>query len=396
MKDPALAQNGRWHTLSAEVSVAAVVHTPVSLMRMVDYAALLESDPRIRLDWTVAPDRFNAGVERMLDRLEVPVVPWAEIIERPYDLAMTTSLHQVEFLQAKRKFAAPHGCGYGKNYPSWAWPAGETPPVYGLDRESLLDTYGRPVFDGVVVPHVNDLRVMAEQCPQAAHTAVIGGDIAFDRLVAAQAFRERYRVDLGVRSQQTLVALGSTWGGESLLANFPELPGRLLRELPATYRVIMTMHPAAWHEHGPRQMRAVMRDAHEAGLDFIGPGADWRPLLAAADLFVGDHTSLTSYAAAAGLPVLLSHYADDEIAPNSLTAELAKHSPMLTDEPLMNQFAAARRARPRQQEVALQRISSKPGRSASVVREALYRFIGITEPTAPPRVDPMPHAELDH
>src|SRR2546423_9597170 len=180
MMEPA-QRPGRWSTLPAEISVAAVVHTVASLMRLVDYAALLESDPRIRLDWMVAPDRFNRGVAKHLEQLDVPTVSWDEALERSYDLAITTSLHQVERLAAKRKFAAPHGCGYGKKYPGWAWHTDATPPVYGLDRESLLDRDGRPVFDGVVVPHVQDLNTLLEQCPEAAHTAIIGGDLAFDR-----------------------------------------------------------------------------------------------------------------------------------------------------------------------------------------------------------------------
>ncbi|TCO62473.1 hypothetical protein [Actinocrispum wychmicini] len=395
MKEPAQPQPGRWQTLPAEVTVAAVVHTPVSMMRMLDYAALLEPDPRVRLEWTIAPDRFNTGTEQLLEKQRVSVVPWAQALERPYDLALTTSLHQVEFLQAKRKFAAPHGCGYGKRYPSWAWPAHENPPVYGLDRESLLDRDGRPVFDSVLLPHLADLAVLIQQCPEVAHTAIVGGDLAFDRLMAAGAYRERYRLDFGVRRKQTLVALGSTWGGESLLAKFRDLPNRLLTELSADHKMIMTMHPAAWYEHGPRQIRAWMRDANEAGLDFIGPGVDWRPLLAAADVFIGDHTSLTSYAAAAGVPVLLSHYSPDEIAPTSLIAELAEVCPRLTDEPLPDQLAMARQTRDAQQNVALARISAHPGRSALVVRKALYRLIGLPEPDLPPRVDPMARTELD-
>jgi hypothetical protein len=302
----------------------------------------------------------------------------------------------MEFLHAKRRFAAPHGCGYGKQYPSWAWPATETPPVYGLDRQSLLDQNGQSVFDAVMLSHTDQLPVLIKQCPEATHAAVIGGDPALDRLIASQPFRERYRLDLNVRRRQTLVAVASTWGGDSLLARFPDLPTRLLRELPADHRVIMTIHPAAWYEHGPRQMRAYLRDAREAGLDLVGPGADWRPLLAAADVAISDHTSLTSYAAAAGVPVLLSHYAEDEIAPGSLIAELARHSPRLSpDTPLVSQLEAARQARPTQQEIGIRRVSSVRGRSAAVVRQSLYNLMALAEPSTPPRVDHVPPGRLD-
>lgn len=388
---------GRWHTLPTERTVVVLAHTVASLMRVRDYAALLESDSRILLQWTAVPDRFNSGVPQLLDRLDVPVLPWqtATETETAFDLAIGASLHQMERPNAKRRFAAPHGCGYGKRYPSWAWPTNEPQPVYGLDRQSLLDQDGRPVLDGLVLSHNDQLDVLNEQCPEAAHAAVIAGDLAMDRLLASLPFRETYRLGFDVRRGQTLVVVATTWGRESLLARFPDLPARLIRELPADHRVIMTMHPAVWYEHGPRHICACLRAAQEAGLDLIGPGADWRPLVASADIVISDHTSLTSYAAAAGVPVLLSHYADDEIAPGSLIAELAANSPRLDPvAPLKDQFDAARRARAAQHEIGARRVSSVQGRSAAIVRRTLYNLMKLPEPPMPPRVDHVPPGEL--
>ncbi|MET0136700.1 MAG: hypothetical protein ABW215_24180, partial [Kibdelosporangium sp.] len=379
--------SGGWQTVPTERSVIVLAHTVASVMRMLDYVPLLEPDLRIRLDWTAVPDRFEGGVAALLDRLNVPVVPWQEARERSYDLAVSTSLHQMEFLHAKRKFAAPHGCGYGKRFASWLWPASETPPIYGLDSMSLLDQDGQLVFDSVVLSHADQLATLRDQCPEAVKAAVVGGDPAFDRLLASLQFRERYRHDLNVRRGQTLVAVASTWGRESLLAHFPSLPTWLMRHLPADHRVVMTIHPAVWHEHGPRQMYAYLREAHEAGLDLIGPGADWRPLLAAADMIISDHTSLSSYAAAIGIPVLLSHVAKDDIAPGSVIAALAEHSPQLDQQaPLQDQLNAARQASALQQAIAFNRVSSTRGRSAQVLRQTLYSLMALPEPSTPPRI----------
>lgn len=380
MKEDPLQRNGKWSTFFNEVYVNAVVHTPASLMRLIDYAGLLQPDPRVHIDWTVPPDRFDRGAGRLLDQLEVPVVPWQEAKSRLYDLAIATSLHLVGEIPAKHRFAAPHGCGYGKNYPAWHWPPGEDPPVYGLDRQSLLDKDGRPIFSGIALSHEDQYEVLGRQCPEAAHTALVAGDIALDRLVAGRPFRELYRLAFGVRRGQTLVAVASTWGSESLLAKFPDLPERLLRELPADHRVVMTMHPAAWLEHGPRQVRDYLRTAREAGLDLIGPAKDWRPLLAAADVIVADHTSLTSYAAAAGVPVLLSHYAKDDIAAESVTAALAEVAPLYDPaKPLTEQLQEARRTAQAQQAIALPGVSSALGRSAKIVRSAMYGWLGLTD-----------------
>jgi hypothetical protein len=392
MKQDPLQRNGKWSTFANEVHVNAVVHTPASLMQLVDYVDLLQPDRRVHIGWTVAPDRFNRGVGKLLDQLEVPVVPWEEACERPCDLAIATSLHLVGNLPAKHRFAAPHGCGYGKNYPGWSWPPGEEPPVYGLDRQSLLDKDGKPIFSGIVLSHEDQYEVLLRQCPEAAHAALVAGDIAFDRLVvASKPFRESYRLAFGIRRRQTLVAVASTWGSESLLAKFPDLPERLLRELPADHRAVMTMHPAAWFEHGPRQVREYLRPATDAGLDLIGPAKDWRALLAAADVIVADHTSLASYAAAAGVPVLLSHYAKDDIAAGSVTAALAQVAPLYDPaKPLTEQLQEARRTAQAQQAIALPGVSSVLGRSAKIVRSAMYGWLGLTEPDQPARIDQVP------
>jgi hypothetical protein len=391
MSDEPPQGNGQWSTFFNEVYVNAVVHTPTSLMRLIDYVGLLEGDRRVHIDWTVAPDMLNRGVGKLLDRLEVRVVSWEEACKRPYDLTIATSLHRVEELSTKYSLAGPHGCGYGKKYPPWIWAPGEDRPVYGLDRQSLLDQDGRPVFSGIVLSHKDQYDVLLRQCPEVAGAALVAGDICFDRLVASKPFRETYRLAFGVRRRQKLVAIASTWGCQSLLAKFPDLPERLARELPADHRVVMTMHPAAWFETGPREVRGYLRAATEAGLDLIGPAKDWRQLLVAADVIVSDHTSLTSYAAAAGVPVLLSHYAKDDIAAESVTAALAQVAPHYDPtKPLTGQLRQARATAQAQQAVALPGVSSVLGRSAKIVRSAMYEMLGLSEPDEPARVEPVP------
>ncbi|CAM4294589.1 hypothetical protein KIPE111705_46635 [Kibdelosporangium persicum] len=384
-----------WGTFRSEKTVCAVAHNAASAHRLVDYIELMEGDRRICIEWTVVPDRLGSGVTRMLDRLGIEPIPWPEAKKRSYDLAVCTSLHEVEFLDAKNRFAAPHGCGYNKRYPAWFWRTNDDPPVYGLDRQSLLDRDGKPVFAALVLSHIDQFTVLAGQCPEAAHAALVGGDIAFDRLLASLPLRERYRHDFRVGRNQKLVAVSSTWGPESLLSRFPALPERLTHELPADHRVVMTMHPAVWAEHGIRSVRSYLRDAVEAGMTLLGPAVDWRAVLAAADVLVSDHTSLTPYAAGAGIPVLLSHFARDEMSDRSPINDLARHSPRLdAAKPLLGQLAEAYAVRETQQRIALGQISSVRGQSARVVRKALYRLLKLSEPDTAPRVDAVPFGAL--
>jgi hypothetical protein len=395
---PTLPENRNWSTLPIERTAVLAVHTVAAAMRLQDIAVLLDEDPRIDLVYCPVPDRLGEGVDQILRKWEVRRVDWDEATSTTYDLVIGASLHQLGELPAKRRFATPHGCGFNKRWPSWAWPGpDDTRPTYGLERESLLDATDQLVVHKLNLPHHDQVVTLAKQCPEAvrAQAAVIGGDPAYDRLLVSLPLRRHYRSELSVRKEQQLVAVASTWGQASLLNRHPELLLRLLDELPAKYRVILTLHPAVWFGQGPQRIRAFLRKATGAGLDVVDAGEDWRGLLAAADVIIGDHTSVSVYGAASGVPFLLSHFAGDEVDPDSVMAELAEHSPRLDAERrLPEQLDAARRARSIQHKVAGERISSVPGRSAEILRRTLYRLLELDEPDGEPRVDPVSPPKL--
>jgi CDP-Glycerol:Poly(glycerophosphate) glycerophosphotransferase len=376
-----------WHTLGVKRTVLFAAHTPTSLDRLEDLAPLLDTDDRIQLRYTQVPDSLGDGVDQRLRDLEVSVVPWSEATERPVDLVVGASLHRLEDIPATKRFAVPHGAGYNKVWPAWARPMmGGARPVYGLDRRSLLDGRGRPVLDALMLPHPEHLATLRRQCPEVVDIAVVAGDPCYDRLVASMANRDRYRERLGVRGGQVLVVAASTWGPHSLLASQRDLLRRLPRELPANHRVIATMHPAVWSAHGVRSVRQLLRDVRETGVDLADAWEDWRGLVAAADVLIADHSSLSVYAAGVGVPVLLSHFPAGEVDPGSVLAGLAAHSPRLRqDQPLFGQVLAARDARPNQLRAVHDRLAARAGKSAEIIRETLYRLLELPEPAAPAR-----------
>lgn len=385
------AEGGNWNTFPTKVHVVIAVHTVAAAMRLKDLVGLLDEDPEIGLAYTAVPDRLGDGVEDLLKKWEVKRLAWEDASGGDYDLAIGASLHRLGDLRAQRTFAIAHGSGYNKRWPSWAWPGSdEKRPTYGLDRDSLLDKARRPVVDALNLSHIDQWETLKRQCPEATNAAMVGGDPSFDRLLVSKPSRQFYRDALGVRDGQTLVAVASTWGQVSLLNRHPDLLMRLLSELPANHKVILTAHPAVWFEHGPRRIRTLLREACRAGLDVIDAGEDWQGLLAAADFLVADHTSVSVYGAASGLPFLLSHFAEDEIDGDSVMAELAKLSPRLDDSvPLLEQLAAAAEAQPEQEKVAKERVSSVPGGSARVLRKKFYQLLEHPEPEREPRVEPV-------
>lgn len=384
---------GRWVTAQTRRTVVAVVHTVAGAGHLLDAVELLESDPRVQVVFTQAPDVLRNGVSELLRELNAVVVPWHQATRSQFDLAVATDAAGVHELRAPVLFL-PHGVMNNKRAP-----AGLSGPgsdlVVGL-AAPWLTWYGRLVPAVVGLSHVDWRKVLARQCPQALPAARVVGDLCLDRLVASRAVRCRYREALGVADGQIVVAVCSTWGPQSLFARFPALSGDLLSALSRQrYVVAVGLHPAVWYGHGPRQVLAWLREQRRDGLVVVDP-VGWRGLVAAADLVVGDHGSATVYAAAAGAPVLRVPWAADSVAVGSAVAAMAEVAPVVTNaEPLRRQVDAAVAAFTDQAgRVVAARVTSQPGRAARLLRSQMYRLLDLAEPSGAAETAPAGVARL--
>jgi hypothetical protein len=191
---------------------------------------------------------------------------------------------------------------------------------------------------------------------------------------------------------QRLVAVSSTWGRSSLFGQDLGLARRLLHELPRDeYQVAFVLHPNVWAEHSRYQVLGWLSTALAAGLLVIPPEDGWRAVLASADLLVGDHGSLSIYAAAIDVPVLLAAFGSDEIVPGTPMAELGSQAPRLGPGRLRDQVESALR----QDTAPLRDIASRAFASdAPGMRELLYDLIDLEAPSDAPALHvPDPVAE---
>jgi len=233
--------------------------------------------------------------------------------------------------------------------------------------------------------------------PRGRTTAVLAGDPCWDRVLAARPYRDRFRRALGVRDGQRLVLLNSTWNPESLFGDgggddvLPSLLPRLASEFPADeYRFAAVLHPNIWHGHGPGQIRAWLDRARRAGLALIDPLHGWRQALIAADAVIGDHGSVTYYAAALDTPVLLGAAPLAGLAPDAPVHDFVRDAPRLDPAlPLRAQVeAVVSQHQPRPEPAEF--ISSVPGESATRLRRLFYDALGIPEPDEPALLEPLP------
>ncbi|WJV45177.1 hypothetical protein [Streptomyces flavofungini] len=253
---------------------------------------------------------------------------------------------------------------------------------------------GELIPSAIVLSHEEQLARLRVGCPEALPVAHVVGDPCMDRLDASLPFRAEYRAALGVRPDQRLLVLSSTWGRRSLLGSAGDVVLRALAELPHdSFRVLAAVHPNAWYGHGGWQIRSWLRPHLDAGLLLPPPaGSTWQAALCAADAFIGDHGSVTLYAAGLGVPGLLGAFDEDGVAAGSPMAALGTVLPRLSPaRPLAAQLEDAARDQatdPRLAAVTAQ-ITSHPGDAPARLRRLCYRMLDLDEPAAPPTPRPV-------
>ncbi|GLW92423.1 hypothetical protein [Actinokineospora globicatena] len=357
----------RWQTVRTRRTVLVVVHTLVSGQRLLDVVGLVESDPRVQVLYTRAPDVFGGGVDRFLAGVGAFRIPWAQAVRERFDLVLAASSGGLERVHGPLVLL-PHGAAYGKR-------TGAGGPVYGLDAARLVRD-GRVLPSALVLSHERQREVLADQCPQAVDAALVAGDPCYDRMIASSGLRARYRAALGVRPGRELVVVTSTWGASSLVREELPLYTRLVRELdPCRYQVAATVHPAVWFGHGERQLRSWLAQPLARGLVLVEPEQDWRPAVIAADHVITDHGSTGVYAAAIGKPVLVTGSPADGLDPASPQALLAESAPRWT--PRRRVGRQFHQADPDLAAAVAARLTSHPRGSHRLLRERLYELLDL-------------------
>ncbi|MEU4502142.1 hypothetical protein [Streptomyces sp. NPDC024089] len=407
----------RWATRGKCLRVLLVVHNVTAATRLLDVLPLFDDDLRVQLLVTcTGSSAFAAGTAELLSDTGVPVLPWEQAVETAVDLVVSASFGgQLDALSGKLAVLS-HGVGYTKRL---ATPdtghrtpdtgsgagAGAPAPVFGLAPPWLLSDRGTPVADALVLSHPEQFERLRGACPEAVPTAVLAGDPCFDRILAARTRRGRFRRTLGVRPGQRLVLLNSTWNSESLFGDGTEVPGdgwcggdvvaalldRVADEFPVDeYRFAAVLHPNIWHGHGPGQIRAWLDRARRGGMALIDPLTEWRQALLAADAVIGDHGSVTYYAAALGTPVLLGavplHVLDPDAPISAFMREAPRLDPDASLSAQIGELIRCHRPLPGPAEFT----TSVPGESAARLRKLFYSMMGAPEPDRPATLEPLP------
>ncbi|SDH02851.1 hypothetical protein SAMN05421505_110162 [Sinosporangium album] len=380
-------------TNRTERTVVAVVHHFAGATRLLDVLPLVERDERVQTVFTVPPSSvFEESAHSFLRSTGALMMPWAQAVETPFDLALSAALGHLEQLHCPI-LAMEHGAGPYSYVPIRSGSGSlARRAVISLGARGLV-THGRVIPSALMLPHAHDRELLAQECPEALPAAVVAGDPCLDRMLASRHLRLAYRNALGVGPSQKLVVVTSHFGEDSLLQNHRELLLRLPAELPTEdYRAVVILHPNIWFWHGRRQVAAWFDACSRSRVTVLPPEEGWRAALVAADSVIGDRGSLACYGAALGAPVLLAPFKEENVVPDSLFACLAAIAPRLDpDSPLVDQLEALERLWTPEDTVAVRsRLVSVPGQAARLFRQTMYRLMRLSEPVSEARTEPVP------
>lgn len=382
-----------WATVAFSHRVLVVARTTTSLNRILDVLPALADDPRIQVSFTIDEgSEFSVGVADRVRALGAHIIPWSAATTTAFDLVIAASdnsdLHEL----VGPLLLIPHGAGYQKYSPHSDPAAGPDRELSGLGVAALWHR-GRPIPTRIGVSHENQIAQLKLAAPALADRAAVIGDPCLDRLSMLGRDRDRQRRLLGLRPGQALVAVTSTWGGESTMGRWPTLPAELLAQLPYDeFRVAAILHPNVWAYHGSWQIEHWLKRARSAGLMLVPPTGSWQSVLAAASCVLGDHGSLSAYATGLRSPLVLATFGDAEVPAGTSMSELGAQMPRLVrEQPLSNQI---RRAIADVDRAQLDRLAdqvfARRGESLALLRELMYEMMVLTPPAATPVPEPSP------
>lgn len=220
---------------------------------------------------------------------------------------------------------------------------------------------------------------------------MVVGDPCLDHLLAYRHHTRRFREMLGATGKHVVV-LASTWGPESLFGRMPDLPGRLVAELPADeFTVSLILHPGVHAAHSSWQITGWMSTAARSGVVLVPPRGEWRSVMIAASCVISDSGSLALYAAALDKPVLLAGPSSTAVAGSPSAALLSGASHVDRDRPLRGQVEDAIREHvPGTYEDITDRAADCRAQSAQRLRAVMYRLMNLPEPAESAAFPPIP------
>lgn len=361
-----------------------VVRTHTSLDRVLELLEVIGQGVSLAIKFVIdAGSSFAREVSEKLRALGAQEMTWEGARNVRWDaiLAAHADNQLAELTELSGNlFLIPHGIGYNRKRLA---STGGRPGPAGLSSHEL--TAGGKVFPALVGLSSSEQR--SRMCEEARGRGIVIGDLVLDKLVAHVHQKPYFQEDLKIGNRK-LIVVSSTWGKWSAYATQREIITRLVADLPSDeYAVALVLHPNIWWGESEYEIKVHLRDALDSGLLLIDH-TTWQSAIVAADLVVGDHGSVTCYAACMGLPVLVVADGSAELDEESPLAELHAALPRISvSEPLRERVERTLAEHdPAHWESYTDKLFELPGQGLEMAANALLGLMGLPPLTESPRL----------
>ena len=269
---------------------------------------------------------------------------------------------------------------------------------HGIPNNKIIKgveyAYGRAVlhnksrYNTIFAPSLlnRDRAVELQPCLRD-HIAVVG-DLRVDAVLELAKQHRQIRKRLGFSENDKVVLFMSTWGPMSLMERFGPALFEEARHLMdrGIYKFIIGSHPNLWQQQWAveRPWGDFLRAQRAHGFLVMEPDESWEPYVAACDLAVSDHTSLSLYYTMLGKPIVFVPSVTKDLAEGSVQIKLINissslESPQQLEKTLQRTF----------QEYPIDKlqqlshdICSYPGEAAQRITVEIYDLLRLAPPEA--------------
>lgn len=278
--------------------------------------------------------RRFAQVKLLEYGVKIPLISLPQALCTPWDLIIFADHNNTRWFHPDiPKINYGHGLTSGKTHgPGGSWHFGQ----------NALDNHGRPLYHVMFVESAHFRNIALGENPALDGTLAVVGSLTADRLLALDQQRNDVQRKLGIGLKKPVFVIFSTWGPGSLLQRFGLAVLNQLPDLAQQYQIFLIIHPLNDQDEFPDKLAILERleEYKRGGLALrVEPDESWVPYLAAADIVLTDHTSLSLYYALLERPLFFVPLDTNAITQESVIWEFYKlQKPYSPDISLMEQL----------------------------------------------------------
>lgn len=204
--------------------------------------------------------------------------------------------------------------------------------LYAYTDHWALDIDGEPKFAAMFEPNKRYAKILREEKIKLKDVICHVGYKYSENILAEKKNYYKYRQELGIADNETVVSVFSTWRQESL---FQKVGHELIEECKKLqgkgYRFILSDHPREYfkYDEDVEPTGPYVDSLADEGFLVRHPDQYYMPYLIAADLVICDYSTFYELALLAGKKLILSEFSESRVWKNSIARELMCKIPVI-------------------------------------------------------------------